>query len=177
MLFVDITAILPYTPRNGVVMRSWIDDLKRQDVEQQVAFANSNALRLHDAGVVRAKAPDLWKLLITQIEADFKGLKEAFPNDLGRQGELIQRGDSYIIRGRKLPISIMKLSLNLNGSCIKISQATKQEFADHPTLMPSKPIDFKVLDDEDVVFFWKNWMYADPTALAETLVKLTCRIS
>jgi hypothetical protein len=157
-------------------MCDWIDDLKKQDAEQQEASANSNAMRLHDAGVVRAKAPDLWTLLIAQIDADFKELREAFPNDLSRQGELTRRGDSYIIRGRKLPISVMKLTLNLAGSCINISQALKQEFVDRPTLMPLKPIDFVVTKDEDVVFFWKDWTYTDPTELAEKFVKLVCRI-
>jgi hypothetical protein len=134
-------------------MCDWIDDLKKQDAEQQEASANSNAMRLHDAGVVRAKAPDLWTLLIAQIDADFKELREAFPNDLSRQGDL-----------------------NLAGSCINISQALKQEFVDRPTLMPLKPIDFVVTKDEDVVFFWKDWTYTDPTELAEKFVKLVCRI-
>ncbi|MGA2852160.1 MAG: hypothetical protein ABSE46_24405, partial [Terracidiphilus sp.] len=104
-------------------MSSWVDDLKQQDAHRQEVAANSNAIRLHNAGVVRAKAPDLWTLLIAQIETDLKRLRETFPDDLSRQGDLISRGGAYILQGKKLPISIMRLTLNLDGNCINISQA------------------------------------------------------
>jgi hypothetical protein len=157
-------------------MSSWVDDLKQQAVRQEDIAANSNAIRLHNARMVRAKAPDLWTVLIAQIDSDLKRLMETFPNDIGRQGDLIRRGNSYVLQGKKLPISVIKLTLNLDGSCIDIAQAQKQDFAEHQALMPSKPIDFVVTKDEDVTFFWKNWSYADPALLSEQLVKLACRL-
>lgn len=157
-------------------MSSWVEVFKQQEEEQQRAVANSNAIRLRNARMVRARAPALWMVLIAEIEADLKRLMDAFPNDLGKQGDLIRRGDSYIIQGKRLPISIVKLTLNLDGSCIDIAQALKQGSAEHPALIPSKPIDFVVTKDEDVAFFWKNWSYVDPASLSEQLVRLACRL-
>ncbi|MGD0736166.1 MAG: hypothetical protein ABR976_13510 [Terracidiphilus sp.] len=157
-------------------MSNWIDDLKEQDVQHQEHLSSMNAIRLHNANVVRAKAPALWSLLIIQIEAYLEQLRASFPHDMTRQADLIKRGDSYTLQGKKLPLSVMKLTLNLDGSCINISQGIKHEFADRPTLTPSKPIDFKVTNDEDVVFFWKDWNYADPSLIAEQLVKIACRL-
>ena len=117
-------------------------------------------------------------LLIAKIDTD----SEAPEGNVSKRFQIIeghlirQRGDSYTLQGKKLPICVMELTLNLDGSCINISQALKQEFADTPTLTPSKPIDFTVTNDEDVVFFWKDWKYADPSALAEQLIKLVCRL-
>ena len=157
-------------------MSSLIDDLKKQDAQQQEATANLNAIRLHNAGVVRAKAPDLWTLLIAEIDTILTQLREAFPSDLSRHGDLTSGGDSFTIQGKKLPISIMKLTLNLGGTCINVHQALKRDFGEHPKLMPNKPIDFIVTRYEDVVFFWKDRTYTDPAALAEQLIKLACRL-
>jgi hypothetical protein len=157
-------------------MSSWIDDLKEQDEQQKKAIANFNAIRLHNAVVVHAKAPGLWTLLIAQIEADLMQLSEIFPNDLGRQCELIKRSHSYILQGRKLPFTILKLVLNLDAGCVCISKGYKQDFADRPVLMPLKPIDFKVTQDEDVIFFWRDREYIDPSALSEQFVRMVCGI-
>jgi hypothetical protein len=167
---------MSYTPRDGVAMSSWVDDLKRQDVERQEAAANSDAIRLHNAKMIRAKAPALWSLLIVKIETDLKKLREAFPQDMTRHADLIKRGETYTLQGKRLPITVMELSLNLDGSCINISQAVKHEFAEEPILTPSKPIDFKVTADEEVIFFWKNWDYSDPGLVAEQLIKIVCRL-
>jgi len=155
-------------------MSGWIDEIKKRDEQQQEAANKINAIRIHNAKIIHAKAPALWAVVIAQITSDLKTLRETFPNDLRRQGDLISRGNSHTLQSKKLPFSIMELTLNLDAGHVDVLQGSKKDRIDQPILVPKEPIQFTVQNDEQLTFIWKDHHFSDPAHLSEQLIKYVC---
>jgi hypothetical protein len=158
----------------GVAMSDWIERMKIQDEKQDSEKQLQDSLRLHNARIIRAKGGSLWDAVVEQIRADSEKLKTAFPHDSTRQCELIARGDTHTLTSRKLPFKIMEMTLNLDGLCVDIQEASKHDRFDQSILSPKDPIKFVVLEHEEVEFEWKGSRYRQPSALAEYLIRYVC---
>ena len=152
-------------------MSNWIDQIKQEDERQVHAKRKDDELHLHVSGIVQAKAPAFWKGLIDQIQIDLNTLRDTFPNDNRRQGDLIQRGQKYELQGKKLPITILELSLDLNRLCIEVQKSVRTDRTDQSLFHPIDPIKMNVDINDELYLSWRTARFTDPAALAESLIK------
>lgn len=159
-------------------MPDWIDKLKGGDDKRADDQRRNEELRLHNAKVIRAKAPKFWNAVIEQIKADSEKLRVAFPHDISRHCDLIQSGDSYRLQGKKLPIQIIEMSLNLDGQCVDILEGTKSDrYTNANVLSQQGAMSITVWQGgEDLQFYWNGVYYSEPELLAERLIKRACQI-
>jgi hypothetical protein len=157
-------------------MSDWIDRLKTHDQSQEEARKKHEETLHEHAKLIRSKAPAFWMAVIELLKADCAKLQETFPNDKSRQCDLIQTGNSCRLQSKKLPFTILELSLNLDGKSVDVDRGTKSSRYDTQPLSKREVIQIKVFKEE-VVFEWRGSDYSTPALLAERLIKEVCGIS
>jgi hypothetical protein len=154
----------------GSRMPDWIDKLKKDDDTKAKASQHQSEVRLRNDKVIAAKAPGLWDTLIKQITTDAAKLNDAFPTDASRQCDVIQQGHAYVLQNRRLPFSILVLSINFAASQIDVRTGTKNS-GGPANMQTDSPICFTLDFQDELQFEWLGTKYSDMALLSERLIK------
>jgi hypothetical protein len=158
-------------------MSDWIDDLKKRDESATDDIRKQNEIRLLNAEIVRARAPAFWSLAMDCGGAYVTKLAAAFPNDRNRQCDLAQRDATYILQGRKVPITILDMTLNAGAACVAMHRSYRRERTDQPIRTPIDGMRIIVGVDDEVEFVWQGTHFREPSALAEALIRYVCGLT
>ncbi len=162
-------------------MTDWIDKQKASDDQKEDAVQRQSEVRLHDAQIVRAKAPLSWRALLESLNVYTQKLRDVYPHDSSRQCTVTSSAASCTLRSQKLPFQILDLTLNLPGLCIdglwQVQEGRVPHNHSHPSQVGTEDRISLSLDSQDeVTFLWEGRTFANPTEFAERLIKRVCRI-
>jgi hypothetical protein len=158
----------------GEIMSDWIDKLAEKDKAQAESRRTQEEFRLHCAKVINAKAPEWWSAVIERLQTDCSKLKNTFPNDRGRQCDIIKNGLDWDLQGCKLPWIILSMRLNADGQSVDISESIKNA---RDSVVPDRRDEIKigVMSNESLEFTYKGRAYTTPESLAQALIMHVCR--
>lgn len=95
---------------------SWIDELKRQDLDALEQSRVDAELKVRDERMFRAAAPDYWSGLVAQLKADCA--------ELGRCRTTIESDVSVTLEGTEgSPIRTLAIQFMLDGHAIRIAHS------------------------------------------------------
>jgi hypothetical protein len=156
-------------------MSDWIDKLAEKDKEQAESRRTQEELRLHRAKIISAKALAWWSDVIEQLQADCSKLRNMFPDNKGRQCNVIKNGLDWDIQGCKLPWIILSMRLNADGQSVDIVESIKD--GRDKSVVPDSRDEIKIgiASDESLEFTHKGHTYHTPKSLAQALIMYVCR--
>ena len=152
-------------------MRDWIDRLKSDDDAKTEASQRQSEVRLRNDKVIAAKAPEFWEILIKKIKADVAKLNEIFPNDSSKQCDLKELDHAYVLQNRRLPFSILTLSVNFPASQIDMRAGTQDSMEEQADMRSDTPIRFVLDHQDELQLEWLGTKYSDMALLSERLIK------
>jgi hypothetical protein len=150
-------------------MPDWIDKLAEKDKAQAEQRQTQEELRLHNAKVIKAKAPEWWDAVIERLQTDCSKLRETFPNDARRQCTLVKNGMDWELSGCKLPWKIFNFRLNVDGQSVDIVESRK-EARDRTEPAGRDAIKISIRSDEWMEFTFRGHAYQTPESLAQALI-------
>lgn len=160
----------------GTVMPNWIDNMKSRESSLENDKRRGEEIRLQNAKIVGAKAPSFWATVMEIVKANSEQLRAAYRDDAGRQCDLTQSGNGHILQGRKVPITMLYMTLNTAASCVEMMHSSRRERYDIPVPSPLDGMRIVVGPDDEVEFVWRGRRFYDPAALAEALIRSVCGI-
>ncbi len=155
-------------------MDELIESLKRSDALADQQADTQNRIRLHNAGIIHAKAPDFWGLVDGQVRTLCQEMLEAFPHNVKRHLFPETIPDGFMLNGGGLPKRILAAQLDINGERVRLSERIKQSIEDQPSPQPKSSINITVGPDDELRFNFMGTPYADPQSLARAFVTYVC---
>lgn len=155
-------------------MDELIESLKRRDHAETIAQETENKIRLHDAEIIQAKAPDFWAMVKAHLQVLCSELMQAFPNNTSRRAFMEDIPDGFFLNGSGLPRRILSAQLDVQGQRVKMSIRIRQSFEDAPTPQPLPSIDIKVGKNEEVLFIYTGKRHDDPQEVSRALLRYVC---
>jgi hypothetical protein len=154
-------------------MSQFIENLKRATQAQTETLQRQAALRLHNADVLRAKAPIFWDATKTILRTECGEMQRNFPND-PRYNPFVNEQMGFTLNGKKMPRKILMVDLNLDGQCLTVSEATKYSLIEQPIFDYIAPISIAVGSEEELVFTFRGRPLDTPESLAEAMISYVC---
>jgi hypothetical protein len=155
-------------------MDELIESLKRQDEIASVARDTENRIRLHNADITRAKAPDFWNLVTERLRALCAELIQTFPTNYSRHAFMESLPDGFFLNGSGLPRRILSAQLDITGQRVRLAVRIKNSIEDQPMPQALPSIDIKVGSDEELRFTFMGKAHDDPQALARSILRYVC---
>ena len=159
-------------------MTDWIDNLKKTERDESDAARKKEDLRLHDAAMIRAKAPEFWKTTIHFIHRDCTKLAEQFPGDRNLHCHVIGNPTNGIrcFSGGPLPNQVIDIDLNLDGQCLEIQEGTRVDRGDDFDEERSYQAEFSVGQEEQLIISFKGKFYESADSFAGSVIRHVCKI-
>jgi len=154
-----------------------IANLKQQDAVAEQERDTANRIRLHNADVIQAKAPDLWCLVINHIATLCGDMLRAFPYNSKRHPFLEPLVNGFILNGGGLPRRILAADLDIKGQRIRLSERIKNSLEDDPRPEIKPPVSITVGEQEELLFQFMGRTYDDPQDIARAMICHVCGIS
>jgi len=160
-------------------MENWIDRLKQQEAGRDEHTSRQIEIRLHNAKIIKAKAPVLWAATIECIRADCSALRESFPDKRERYCHLDPNGADgvVIVNEGSLPRLQLSVKLNLDGQCVDLIEAVEYDRFQPASINKRGQIEITVNDLEELAFRYNGKAHTTPASLAQALVSRVCKIS
>ncbi len=149
---------------------SWVDDLDSDDDERH------EELRLHEAQIIRAKAPVFWDSVVQHLREDTNKLRDRFQHNSRYHCNVSPSANGVTISGKTFPRKILQLKLNVLGLCVELREDTQLSQFEAETIHKRDVIDIKVEEQGQVGFQFKGKVFDYPHSLSEELVRYVCGI-
>lgn len=159
-------------------MGDWIDDLEARATKEAAERTRQEEIRLHNARLIRAKAPGFFNLLLQRIKSDCERLREKFPND-SRYHPFVneERPSGFSLNGSKMPRRILGFDLNVDAHRIDVCERVKHSREDQPFPRALAPIDITVGNEDELKLTFRGNTHDTPESLAHQLISYACELS
>jgi hypothetical protein len=151
-------------------VNDWIDHEKAAEDARSSERRIKGELRLHNAGIIHAKATGFWSACLECLRAICEKLRVVYPNELRKQCSLMNDGVVWTLQGCKVPWKILQMQLNVIGQSVDLFEA-RQESRDRTAPVGPDQISIKVNEDDEIEFYFRGARYITPDSLAEGLAK------
>jgi len=155
-------------------MDELIESLKQQDERTALVRETENRIGLHNAEIIRAKAPDFWNLVTERLRALCPELIQTFPTNYSRHAFMESLPNGFFLNGGGLPRRILSAQLDINGQRVRLAVRLKNCIEDQPTPQTLPSIDIKVGSDDGLRFTFMGKAHDDPQDLARSLLRYVC---
>jgi hypothetical protein len=143
--------------------------MKQKEDEALQQGQLENQLRLHRAGIIKAKAHAFWLSITEKVEADCAELNETFKDDIRRCCRFERRGpEEFTVIGNTAERYALRLHLNLDALGIGEEFFSGQAA---PRRVDRKLLEFGVDKNENLYVRGLSGQLADPGYVSELIIK------
>jgi ribosomal protein RSM22 (predicted rRNA methylase) len=150
-------------------MNDWIDRMAENYEPKDKRLQREKDIRLHDASVIKSKAPQFWDSLIERLKSDSARLSEKFSDNTARQCSVTNFAGHWEIRGRKMPARILRMRLDPEGQIVYID-VVEQADRGKENAVGSEQIKITVNGDEELEWVFSGQRYSSASELSRALI-------
>lgn len=156
-------------------MSDWRDDLKNRNKDGEEHAASFEELRLHESKIIRARLPDLWKIVIEQVRTDCSKLVKTFPREEKYHCFMEPTTNGFQITSGKLPFHILEAELDLDGQYISIKEGMKYNRSSLPIFDRTMTrIEVEVSKNDELELHYLGKTHIAPETLCKQLISIVC---